>query len=756
MIRRNSVFSRIFYGLLLLSFLVLAIFYFAINVLNTRYHREQIVSTSLNLLSQAASALDLTFDAMAQSMGQILWNRDFVDYMVNPKAADQSLYYRISLQLHNSVKKNSLVNKAVFFSTMSDTIFQNASGMGARDTFSDQTMLEAYSQAEFGETDGSSTRTALVFYKERLFLVQEMNIASPIGTLIYELNLQALQEQFLQMEDEKHDILVFDAEGGPIFGQAKTAPDWSRQDAFLTYNNAFEQAAGQSSGYYRYTDQSYGWNFLLPIDHESVMISVGQVLTIYVPGFLLILLCSLLFAWYISRTVYRPIDTLMQMVTKSGSEKTQKLNEMDFLESAFSTAMQSRAQLEGVVDSIAPEIIESLLKNLLVGKSLPEERIREILSGVGDPFNLHGQFFVIACVMDPPERREINDVEINLHLLAIRNLISNLSSQLYRVYNIRTEKLTVALVFCFSQEQQMGTLTQEYRRIKRLLQSNSELLPFQLRCERGNIYENLLDIRYSYREAVEKVHYMQYMQSEDSEQEPPVQIDMNQKYFQQQANQIVSLTVENRWVQAQASLMRVLDEIGAQTSDLETYKALVRMLMDETLERVIVYPLTKEDQDALNHCRMRLENAGMDKEQDVVKAVQDDYQMIFHMIGAYSKKNRYRYVETAKEYIADNYMDSNLSLNRVSDHVGISASYLSELFNEIIHEKFSSYLAAFRVEKARQLLRATNLTIKEIGFRCGFNSVQNFIRVFKKYIERTPGQYREEVPGMEVNNSQEE
>lgn len=753
MIRRNSVFSRIFFGLLILSFLVLAAFYASINILNTRYHREQTASSNLNLLSQAASAVDLTFNNMEHGMGQLLWNRDFIDYMINPKAADQSLSYRISLQLHSSVIGNPQVDKAVFFSPLSETVFQDSSGVGNRESLQDQAILEAYSQADLKRVDNSSTSADIVLYKNRLFFVLEMNIASPIGVMIYELNQDTLQKQFLHLEEKKNDILAFNAEGEPVFGQVKTTPDLSRQDAFLTYDNAAERAARQLSGYYRFTDQALGWNFLLPIDQENLAISMGQVLAIYVPGFLLILLGSLLFAWYISRTIYRPIDTLMQMVTKPGADKTQKLNEVDFLESAFSTAMQSRAQLEGVVGSIAPEIIESMLKNLMVGKSLPEERVREILSGVGDPFDLHGRFFVIACVMEPPEEREVNDVEINLHILAIRNLVGKLSGQWYRCYDIRTEKLTVALVFCFSQEQHMGTLTQEYRRLKRMLQSNTELLPFPLRCERGNIYENLLDIRYSYHEAVEKVQYMKYMQSAGTEQESPVQTDMGQKYFQQQAKQIVGLTAENRWVQAQASLMQVLDEIGERASDLENYKALVQILMDETLERVIVYPLAKEDQEALNRCRMRLESERMDQEEDIVKAVQEDYQMIFHMIAAYSKKNRYRYIETAKEFIAGNYMNSDLSLNRVSDYVGISASYLSELFNEIIHEKFSSYLAAFRVEKARQLLQATNLTSKEIGFRCGFSSVQNFIRVFKKYIGHTPGQYREEVVEVVANNS---
>ena len=118
---------------------------------------------------------------------------------------------------------------------------------------------------------------------------------------------------------------------------------------------------------------------------------------------------------------------------------------------------------------------------------------------------------------------------------------------------------------------------------------------------------------------------------------------------------------------------------------------------------------------------------------------------MFRMVCTYSQKTRYKYIEHAKQYVSDNYMDSNLSLNSVGDYVGISASYLSELWREVTGEKFSVYLGMLRVEKAQQLLKTTKLTTKEIGFRCGFNSLQNFIRVFKKYTGVPPGQFRETI-----------
>ena len=45
---------------------------------------------------------------------------------------------------------------------------------------------------------------------------------------------------------------------------------------------------------------------------------------------------------------------------------------------------------------------------------------------------------------------------------------------------------------------------------------------------------------------------------------------------------------------------------------------------------------------------------------------------------------------------------------------------------------------------ARQLLQLTTQSIADIGFQAGFNSSQNFTRVFKKHMGMPPGQYREQ------------
>ena len=114
------------------------------------------------------------------------------------------------------------------------------------------------------------------------------------------------------------------------------------------------------------------------------------------------------------------------------------------------------------------------------------------------------------------------------------------------------------------------------------------------------------------------------------------------------------------------------------------------------------------------------------------------------LLGAYGQKNRNRYVAQAKKYIEEHCTDSHLSLETAAESIGINSAYLSRLFYELSEVNFVNYVNGCRVERAKRLLRQSKLPVQEVGFRSGFNSVQNFNRVFKRHMGTTPGAYRKD------------
>ncbi len=99
------------------------------------------------------------------------------------------------------------------------------------------------------------------------------------------------------------------------------------------------------------------------------------------------------------------------------------------------------------------------------------------------------------------------------------------------------------------------------------------------------------------------------------------------------------------------------------------------------------------------------------------------------------------YILRTKEYI-DRNLDKNLRLEEVAAKVYISKAYLSELFTAYTGKSFSSYITERRMERARQLLATTRLSIHDVGMACGFLSPAYFSTVFTKQSGLSPRQYR--------------
>jgi len=752
---KGSIYTKTFCGMLTLSVCALSAFYIFLGQVNLKHLREQIASSNLSLLHMSASSLEVTFDMLAQSMTQTMWNQDFLEFMISPGRVDQELSYRISQQLHSSVSNNALIAKAYFYTPFSDIVFHSGGlilSIQSKDTMTDSGLLQAYDALEpLNNWNTARTSARIFYYQGRLFLFQELNIATHIGTLVYEIDLPQIQNRLLLSRENGEAILVFDQEGNFIFYPEGDIPriDWENTASFITEDNMPEQIA-QDGGEYYLCQNKTGWHFLLPVDYSALNLSWQQMVSMYFPVFLILVVVGLLVSLYVSHVIYRPIHHLMCAVSPDSRNIPLTGSEVDILETAYSSALEEQAQMRGIISNIAPEILESMLKNLLIGKHLTQERVTQILHGINDPIPVRGCFFVIVCEIIPGDSRKVDDTEINLYLLAIRNLTYRLSGTDCTIYDIHTDVLTLALICCFPEGLSLTQLNQECRRIRESLRLHTEAMPFQLLCARGKIYPDLLDVRYSYHEALERVQYQRYLHS-TGEAAPAAadelseggELVMDQTLIQSRAKDIMDRAADNTPSQAESLMERVLEEIQRQAKDEEELKRYLQMLQDQLVERVVTYPLSQEDQRILSEYSLfSTENQTLSV-QDALRAVRISAKALFRISAVYSQKNRYKYVEQAKRYMNDNYMDSNLSLNSVGDFVGISASYLSEVWSETAHEKFSVYLATLRVEKAQQLLISTKLTIKEIGFRCGFNSVQNFIRVFKKYTGVPPGQYRE-------------
>ena len=101
-----------------------------------------------------------------------------------------------------------------------------------------------------------------------------------------------------------------------------------------------------------------------------------------------------------------------------------------------------------------------------------------------------------------------------------------------------------------------------------------------------------------------------------------------------------------------------------------------------------------------------------------------------------------RDIWAARRFI-DQHLTEHISLTKVANVVGINRTHLSEKFKQVTGVKFVDYVARNRFEKAREQLGKVDSAVSEIAFACGFQSLSQFNRVFKKLSGKSPTSYRE-------------
>lgn len=110
--------------------------------------------------------------------------------------------------------------------------------------------------------------------------------------------------------------------------------------------------------------------------------------------------------------------------------------------------------------------------------------------------------------------------------------------------------------------------------------------------------------------------------------------------------------------------------------------------------------------------------------------------------GAQSESDANRKIQQIRQLVADN-LDRNISLQFIADKLYMNRQYLSTFFKQHTGENFVEYVIQCRMNRAKELLRDTNLKVYEIAKLCGYENIKYFMTVFKQLAGTTPGDYRE-------------
>jgi AraC-like DNA-binding protein len=88
------------------------------------------------------------------------------------------------------------------------------------------------------------------------------------------------------------------------------------------------------------------------------------------------------------------------------------------------------------------------------------------------------------------------------------------------------------------------------------------------------------------------------------------------------------------------------------------------------------------------------------------------------------------------------FLNPDIDASTLSNELGISVHYLSQVFSQQMQTTFYSYINNARIEAAKEALKSSQSSVLEIAMSVGFNSRSSFYNAFKKSTGITPSKYK--------------
>ncbi len=136
---------------------------------------------------------------------------------------------------------------------------------------------------------------------------------------------------------------------------------------------------------------------------------------------------------------------------------------------------------------------------------------------------------------------------------------------------------------------------------------------------------------------------------------------------------------------------------------------------------------------------------------EAIKSGQDLHSMLSQIISNWiffrdtnvHKKHSSKILK-AKNYISENFMSQDISLNSVASFVNVSPNHFSTIFSQEVGETFIEHLTGVRISRAKELLLNSSMKCSDITYEVGYSDPHYFSFIFKKNTGVSPSEFRQE------------
>jgi len=720
--------KRLFYRILV-SFLAMLVCMFVITFgflwrHNERSYKAQMHADRTAVLSTSAEYISLALTDLGRAMEQTLWNTDVVGMILNPSQASYVREAEAANALLMFEQSNPLASEAYLLTGSRQSALDSS---GNNLSFEDACVRDFFPHLNASlqqATLGTDTFAPILLTAgSKAALMQPFPTPEKSGAMLVILDMKALFSSLGGLLDTNTwQLAVYSADEHRIFPTADLGAPQGKlsEEIFLADSSwQFRILTENELPFWR-TGNFLGMLVLL----AAVLLSVGAVLSLW-----------------ITNTIYRPIRKLNDFVldsmpTDAASQLGQTRNELEVVRDVYETTLEQKEQLTHRLAAVAPAVREKLYRDLLRGKELPTDYIRDRLTDTGSPLQASDRFRVLVVGSSEENSPQNPAIEL-LSTLLDRHLAGHGT---LRCEQVMLDHDLLSLILAFPATATMPQIKNLTAELCNVISAYTTELSCEFIIGRGKVYTGIENLSYSFYEAKNAYSTRVYYGSD--EEAVSGSIADEQSELSDRIDAVLSAALEGDWKRSTAGLDAYFALLTADYADDAERAVQCDHLMDRFIEQLSALHVDARDLEIFDQYPWNESACDWAQRRTTAQSVAH---RAIALLGHYGQRSRNRYVMQAKDYVREHVSDSMLSLDIVAEHVGINAAYLSRLFYETGGSSFVNFVNQCRVDSAITLLRQSRIPVRDIGFKTGFNSVQNFNRVFKKHTGKTPGAYRRDL-----------
>ncbi|WP_130858945.1 helix-turn-helix domain-containing protein [Gracilibacillus phocaeensis] len=552
-------------------------------------------------------------------------------------------------------------------------------------------------------------------------------------------------ESFLILDEENRTIAQSNTE---YTGETSQIP----QDLFEHIDNnalegEFEYRLNNVDYKISYQTSDYNnWTYLSFVKLSDLHMKSSSIgwLTFWIV--IVLLTTSLCFAFVGSKVLYRPVKKLQQIIDANHHEKTDTtapVNEFDMIESHIERLLNQNHLLEKRVQSQVSQLKQLFMMRLLQGKVSKGEIPLKVKA-----FQYEQDwtsFSIFSLKIDEIDQQKFNSNDHDLVLFAINNLMEDLLSEKERLTPVVINDTQITIIMMKSNN------ATEYSRLlnqkAELIQSKvKELLHLSVSIGISKTHQKLEYAHIAFKESKESLKYRLKM----GEGSIIFYDNLNRRYsnvapypvaIKNKILDAIKLCEKEIALQELTKFFDYLDRHDIHHQQLEIILSRFLYELYELKESLGASVEQFQTTEMITHFQNL---RSMESIHDWVSS-----EIILPLIQNIEEKDDSKNRKISDRIITmiHNNFDKDLSLDIIAAELHYNPNYLSSIFQKEAGYSFSEYLLRYRLNKAKEWLVSTKMSVKEIAQRLKYNNSQNFIRSFRKMEGTTPGKYREQYRG---------